>query len=186
MTELEKIAYAKTYVEKLANGINPLTGEVVPESDLINNVRISRCLFYVSDVLRQVVERGGSSPRRAKAPKVPFEIDYQTRQNFSYSEHPITISEITKRINDLIAIPEMKKLSYKHISHWLVECGYIVLIPDEKGKMIRVPTDQGVRVGIAVEQREGIQGVYSICFYSKSAQKLIMEHLNEIAQLARA
>ena len=27
MTELEKIAHAKTYVEKLANGINPLTDQ---------------------------------------------------------------------------------------------------------------------------------------------------------------
>ena len=29
------------------------------EDDVINNVRISRCLFYVSDVLRQVIENGG-------------------------------------------------------------------------------------------------------------------------------
>jgi len=45
MTELEKIAYAKSYIEKLANGINPLTNQEVPESDIINNVKISRCLF---------------------------------------------------------------------------------------------------------------------------------------------
>lgn len=45
MTELEKIAYAKTYIEKLANGINPLTNQAVPDDDIINNVRISRCLF---------------------------------------------------------------------------------------------------------------------------------------------
>ena len=56
MTELEKIAYAKTYIEKLANGINPLTDQPVPDADSINNVRISRCLFYVSDLLRQIVE----------------------------------------------------------------------------------------------------------------------------------
>ena len=59
MTELEKIAYAKTYIEKLANGINPLTNQAVPDDDLINNVRISRCLFYVSDILRRIVENEG-------------------------------------------------------------------------------------------------------------------------------
>lgn len=42
MTELETIAHAKSYLEKMANGINPLTGEAVPETDLINQVRISR------------------------------------------------------------------------------------------------------------------------------------------------
>lgn len=46
MTEVEKIAYTRMYIEKLANGINPLTDQAVPDTDLINNVRISRCLFY--------------------------------------------------------------------------------------------------------------------------------------------
>lgn len=50
MTEVEKIAYTRMYIEKLANGINPLTDQAVPDTDLINNVRISRCLFYVSDL----------------------------------------------------------------------------------------------------------------------------------------
>lgn len=66
MTELEKIAYAKTYIEKLANGINPLTDQPVSDYDSINNVRISRCLFYVSDLLRQIVENGGISQRKAR------------------------------------------------------------------------------------------------------------------------
>ena len=44
MTELEKIEYAKSYIDKLANGINPLTGQPVADSDIVNHVRISRCL----------------------------------------------------------------------------------------------------------------------------------------------
>ena len=60
MTELEKIEHAKGYIDQLANGINPITGEPVPESELINNVHISRCLFYVSEVLRCVIEGGGA------------------------------------------------------------------------------------------------------------------------------
>ena len=58
MTEVEKIAYTRMYIEKLANGINPLTDQAVPDTDLINNVRISRCLFYVSDLLRQLEDQG--------------------------------------------------------------------------------------------------------------------------------
>lgn len=45
MTETDKIAHARVYMEKLANGINPLTNQVVPDADLMNNVRISRCFF---------------------------------------------------------------------------------------------------------------------------------------------
>lgn len=40
MTELEMINRAKTYIDKLANGVNPLTDEPVSENDIVNNVRI--------------------------------------------------------------------------------------------------------------------------------------------------
>ncbi len=33
MTELEKIAYAKSFIDKLANGINPLDDTPIPDDD---------------------------------------------------------------------------------------------------------------------------------------------------------
>ena len=48
MTDLETIKRAKLYMEKLANGIDPITDKEAPEDDIINNVRLSRCFFYVS------------------------------------------------------------------------------------------------------------------------------------------
>ena len=63
MTELEKIAYAKSFIDKLANGINPLDDTPIPDDDIANNVRLSRCFFYVSDILRQVYENGGVTSR---------------------------------------------------------------------------------------------------------------------------
>ena len=40
MTELEKMKRAKMYMEKLANGINPIDDSPVPDGDTVNNVRI--------------------------------------------------------------------------------------------------------------------------------------------------
>ena len=45
MIDVEKLNSAKAWIEKLANGINPLNDELVKDDDLINNVHISRCLF---------------------------------------------------------------------------------------------------------------------------------------------
>ena len=47
-TELEIMAHAKTYLDKLAGGINPLSDEPLPETDVVRQERISRCLSYVS------------------------------------------------------------------------------------------------------------------------------------------
>lgn len=45
MTELEKNEYTKSLIDKLANGINPLNDMPIPENDIVNNVRLSRCFF---------------------------------------------------------------------------------------------------------------------------------------------
>ena len=59
MTELETIQRAKMYMDKLAKGINPIDDTPVPENDAINNVRLSKCFAFVSDVLKRIVENGG-------------------------------------------------------------------------------------------------------------------------------
>ena len=51
MEEKEKIAIAQDWVRQLANGINPLNGNILKDDDVVNNVHISRCLFYVADLL---------------------------------------------------------------------------------------------------------------------------------------
>lgn len=51
MTDLEKMQRAKMYIDKLANGIDPLTDSEITDDSVLNHVRISRCLFYVSDIL---------------------------------------------------------------------------------------------------------------------------------------
>ena len=133
MTDLEIMQRAKTYIDKLANGINPLDDTTLSENDIVNNVRISRCLFYVSDVLRQVIENGGNVSNK-KTPKEPFYISFGDIQKFPFSNTPIPISEIAKRINEITPNENMKKLTYKHLTEWLVsiEMLYVETKPDGK------------------------------------------------------
>ena len=192
MTELEKIAHAKTYIEKLANGIDPRTDQAVPETDLINQVQISRCLFYVADVLRQITEAGGlpsqgahpqkwtAQRNRPKPQKAPFQLDYEARKKFPYSDVPLTISDITLRINMLIDSEQMTKLSYKSILAWLVETGFLLQISNAEGKIIRKPAEAGEKVGISLDYRQGPEGPYTVVMYSREAQELIIDHLDAI------
>ena len=58
-TELDTIKHAKEYIDKLANGIDPFTDKPVPDDDIVNNVKLSRCFFYISGILDKVIENGG-------------------------------------------------------------------------------------------------------------------------------
>lgn len=47
-----KLKVAIDWINKLANGMNPLDGSTLSDSDIVNNIHISRCLFYVSTACR--------------------------------------------------------------------------------------------------------------------------------------
>ena len=185
MTEIEKIAYAKSYIEQLANGINPLTNQPVPDADSVNNIHISRCLFYVSDILRQVIENGGVAKKKTRTLKQPFHLSFENRLKFQFSDTPIPITEITKRINDLIDSDKMSKLSYKYIIQWLIELEALSVQTDASGKSVRRPTRMGQDLGISVEQRYGQNGIYSVTVYHLSAQRIILDNLDAIIELSQ-
>ena len=187
MTDLETMERAKTYMEKLANGINPLDGTVIPEHEVVNNVRLSRCFFYVADVLRQVIENGGIHPKgnvsnSVRAFKERFALPVDKRNLFEFSEKPIPISEISKRINVLIDVENMKSLSYTAIREWLVSIEALEAVQLGDGRITMRPTHQGERLGISLENRVGQNGNYSVVVYDAAAQRFIVDNLDAICE----
>ena len=155
MTELETIERAKMYIDKLANGVNPLTDKKIPEDDTINNVRISRCLFFVSDILRQVIDSHRNQVNKGgKADRIPFSITHEELKNYQISDTPIPVSEITKRINELKNSPSMVKLKYSSITAFLIETHLLEQLQISDGKTAKRPTLQGQRLGITTEGTE--------------------------------
>ena len=152
MTELGKIKRAKMYMDKLANGINPIDDTAAPDEDIINQVRLSRCFFFVSDVLRQVIENGGTKPNTVgkNYPKLPLKVSLEQRNRFVYSEIPITASEIAKRVNALVNEENRQKLTYDDISAWLIEIGMLEFTSALDGKRTRRPTESGIKNGISI------------------------------------
>ncbi len=178
MTELETMERARMYMEKLANGINPIDDAVVPDEDVINNVRLSRCFFYVADVLRQVIENGGVKPQKTVR-NIPFFLPMEDRARFEYSETPIPVSEIAKRINALTD-EAMKPLTYRAIRDWLSSLGMLEDTLDAEGKTTKRPTGRGESMGILLETRTGRNGPYFVVVYTLAAQRFIMDNLDAV------
>ena len=98
MEEKDKIVLAQDWVRKLANGINPLTGNAVNEDDVVNNVHISRCLFYVADLLGKYTER---RPRSNSSRIIPFTASAVQKEKYNYVE-AISISAFSRELEKLI------------------------------------------------------------------------------------
>ncbi len=181
MTELELMQHAKGYLDKLARGIDPLTDREVPENDIINNVRISRYLFYVSDILRQVIENGGIQVKAVKAgEKAPFALSFEDRARYSFGDWPATASVITQRLNELIDLDTMQKLKTTSITGFLMQSGLLYDEEGPTGKKNKRPTEAGRQLGITMTVRTGQNGDYTAVVYSREAQQFILDNLDTI------
>lgn len=177
MTELETMQRAKMYLDKLARGIDPITDREMPEDAVLNNVRICRCLHYVSGVLEQVIANGGTVGKREG---IPFVIDRSRMAGIRLTDHPVSLTEFTGNIVACMGDPNMKKPSPKAITGWLIDRGLMALTTDAEGKQRRLPTDAGRRAGLSTAQRTGQNGEYTAVYYDANVQRLILDHLEEI------
>ena len=170
MNEIEIIARAQMYLEKLANGVNPLTDEEVAENDVVNNVRISRCLYYVTGILKQITTTGSFEIQKSE-----FSLSAQQLERFAYSQTPLTVSEITKRLNELVNPLQCSTLKNGVITEWLTEIGMLtnVIINNKSKKRV---TDNGRSV-------EG--STYEAISYNLNAQNFIVDNIHSIIELNR-
>lgn len=185
MTELEKIQYAKSFIDKLANGINPLNDEPIPENDLLNNVRISRCMFFVSGILNKVSTESSKPTQKKKiknSDKKTYFINEEQIQNFEYEESGTYISNIINKLNSLIDINSMQKIKRHTIIDWLIAKNYLYIFEAANGRTYKKPTPKGMELGIEEEMRTNANGNYWVVIYNRNAQQFIVENVNEMAK----
>lgn len=185
MDELDKIKRAKMYIDKLANGKSPIDDSAIPESDIVNNVRVSRCLFYVSDILQQVIDNGGVRRKTIiKHEREDFSVTLEQLATFPYSDEPITVSEIAKRINEVANLSEyQRKVKGVDINNVLVNIGALEVIDRYDGKTRKLPTEVGKSIGIIAQERMGKFGPYFAVLFTKEAQQFIVDNINAVIEL---
>ena len=178
--DIKLVEHAKDYIDDLAKGINPFTKEEVNDEDIINNVKISRCLFFVSEVLEEVIKNGGAGKAPRKPKKEPFNPDAVDLSGYVFSDIPVNISDIASQINSFR--PEnMSRLKVTALTDWLVDMK-LLEITIYRDKTRKYPTAQGNAMGITKEERMGIHGLYSVVLYDEAAQRLIVDNLSGIVE----
>jgi len=143
---------------------------------------LSRCFFYVSDILRQVIENGGIQGVKAKKQrKTEFSLNDEDRCKLQASEKPMSVSEISDYLNSLVDTNISKKISAATINNWLLSLQFLELVVQQDGKNRKLPTDQGRELGIFTEEKIGQYGKYVIVLFSQPAQQFIFDNIDAIA-----
>lgn len=175
MTELETMQRAKMYLERLAQGIDPITNQEVPRDSVLNNVKLARCFFYVSDVLGQVIANGGVIGVKPKLQA--FTITTDQLSKVQISQEPIRVTQLVDMISGTVSDSRMKKLRTTVITDWLLEKGFMEKQIGPDGRSVRVPTQNGLMIGLSTQMRQGQYGEYQAVFYNTSAQQFVLDNL---------
>lgn len=186
MTELEKIEYTKAFIDKLATGVNPLDDTEIPNNDLLNNVRISRCMFYVSGILQSICNylKTQASSNKKKTKNLPFSITVDQLWKYKFDENSLYISGVADKINELVDLNEVGKLKTHSITEWLLNNDLLELHRAQNGKDYKSLTPKGEELGIISESRISKSGQsYIVLLYPPKAQRYILDHIAEITEI---
>lgn len=189
-TELETMKHAKEYIDKLANGIDPFTDKPVPDGDIINNVKLSRCFFYISGILEKVIENGGEVAKPQVTESVrPHKrgsvvITDEARAKFRCFINEVSLSTFTDMINKHIDSDVSVKLKGSAIADWLTVIGMLTEETLPNGKLKRVPTENGISEGVRLNEYFTPGGFprYAIML-SPAAQQFVLDNIDAIAEM---
>ena len=176
-----KLDVAIKYVERIADGCNPVNNVPLENDDILNNPNIIRCMYFIKDVLEEVRRNGGMiGGKVGKEPALPFPMEILDR--FTYLEDK-SITHVLNQIYEPIADMNVKKVSVTKVTATLKEEGYLLDEPNpETGKTRKVPSAKGRELGIYLVEREYNGRIYESVTYNQQAQEYVVEVIRKLAE----
>ena len=179
--EQSKLDVAIKYVERIADGCNPVNNVPLENNDILNNPNIIRCMYFIKDVLEEVQRNDGMiGGKVGKEPVLPFPIEIL--DSFIYVEDK-SITHVLNQVYEPIANMNVKKVSVTKITAALKEEGYLLDEPNpETGKTRKVPSMRGRELGIYTVEREYNGRIYESVTYNQDAQKYVVELIRKLVE----
>ena len=201
------IERAETYLRKLSCGVNPLTGELLPDGDACKQERISKCLAYVASLLQKQLDHSDiaghdtgdtatatntkTAAKAAKADKkaakkqmVPLAIDGEMISRYKFFDYPVSISRVVRNINDLLPHDVyMNHLLYADVANFLVQEGILSRQAAGDGEA-NLPTALGESYGFEKTEADlrGHHNIFTQCW--QKAQQYILDNIQKCVELA--
>ncbi len=126
MTELEKMKRAKNYLDKMAQGIDPITNKPVPDTECICQERISKCLTYVSALLEKTIEEKNSIEVSLKASKQSITTTPSTAHFVSAQKQRVRKNNGPGKLSHAISQPDTVKIG-----------STVILIDSQSGEKLK-------------------------------------------------
>lgn len=175
MTELEILERADNYLQILAKGIDPISGEILSNDNPINHERMHKFFTYVSSVMKKVIAKEQNIDNRTEIRQSRKINDYVEYKNILISNQSISMSELERNIRKNEAYNNIWRST---ILTWLASKG--LFTSGETNSVTQLGLDTGIEI-IGISYRRVIEGKQRFV-YNTNAQKYIIDNLTEILQ----
>ena len=177
--DMSKLEVAIKYVQRIADGCNPVSNVPMEDDAILNNPNVIRCMFFIKEVLEEVHRNDGViAGKKTKPKKEPF--PFEILKEFHYQEDK-SISHLLAQVHAPIEEMDIKKISPQTVTAWLKSAGYLTVeYCAEVKKESTMPTEKGKQLGIYTEVRDYGNRTYLAVIYNRSAQEFIVENLERI------
>jgi hypothetical protein len=183
MSKQDNLKKAKQIIQNIVMGQHPYTGEKIKPTEVCADERVIQWLNFIEEELDLSISRLEKSRERflETATYTTFKINKTSLGNFVYSDSPITISEIAKRLNDISDCSPLDELKPVNLNCWLINDGVLVEEDTAYGKM-KVPTEKGRKLGVSSAERSFQDKTYISVSYNKDAQRYIISRIVDYLQ----
>lgn len=179
--DFEKMEKAKNVLLKIAKGINPVTGEEIPENNFICDARIIQCFYFVTEVLDNV-KNGVYSKSVEKQTVFIISSDEKTRVTFP--DGKIGVNEFSKQVNQCIDLSKSKKLTGVELNKRLKNMGILSERVTESGKTRTIINESSANYGFEMEKRKFNGVEYEMVVMNDKGKRYLLEDIEKIMSIA--
>ena len=180
--DLKKLETAILYIQRIAEGKNPINNVAAEEDSVLNDPNIIRCMYFAKEVLEEVKKNNGYIGKR-KSKKDVQEFPVESLASFQYREDK-SVTKFVEQINEAVDTNIYQKFSYRWITQWLKKNEYLTEgFDDELQKVVTMPTEKGEQIGIMTERKKSMNGnQYLLILYGREVQEFVVGHVEEIME----
>lgn len=193
MLNIDELRQLHKDINRLAHGVDPLTGTNIFRVDLFddNIKKILNKSLEVIEAYGMVVNTVSGTIMVPQKEEVVTNVSEDFKdavrlpeeENSDSGEAQLSISQICNHIRENLRTDDMPKISAAMLNNWLMEKGYLETDSDGKNKTASV---LGISLGIKSEERVKSQGEkYIHNLYNGEAQKFIFDSLAEICEYVK-
>ena len=186
VVDTKKLEIAIQYLQRIAEGHNPVNNIPVDDDSVIKNPNVVRCMLFIKEVLEEVKRNDGYIGRRPRTNRDSSKQEYplEALKEFRYSEDK-SVTRLVDQINNLADMTVYRRITYIPITAWLKQNGYLgEEQTEENGKKRTVVTDKGRETGIKSELRRNAKDQeYVYITYGRTAQEFIVSNMDKILSL---